>query len=175
MDTERLSQLRKLAAEANQRAEKTTPGPWIADVRIGCIAVYQAPKENCLLEAHSWAVHYKRLESDLEERQPVIDTATFIAAARTDVPALAAAVEELAAECERLEAMQANLIRNAGAAQHECARLRGAMAECPVCRGKGGFYTFVDYRDGTGECLKATCPTCHGTGEVHEANEATNA
>lgn len=40
---------------------------------------------------------------------------------------LAAGLEELAAEVERLERMNAELVRNGGQALHECARLRDAL------------------------------------------------
>jgi hypothetical protein len=29
-------------------APKFTPGPWLLDIRIGCIAIYSGAKENCL-------------------------------------------------------------------------------------------------------------------------------
>jgi len=43
---------------------KFTPGPWKADVRVGCVAVYPTStsreQSNCLDGANAWAIHLKQ-------------------------------------------------------------------------------------------------------------------
>ena len=41
-----------------------TPGPWIADARVGCVAIYPVStskeQSHCLDEANTWAIHFKQ-------------------------------------------------------------------------------------------------------------------
>ncbi len=42
-----------------------TPGPWKADIRSGCLAVYPAREDhNCLSGARQWAIHYSNKDAE---------------------------------------------------------------------------------------------------------------
>ena len=49
---------------------KNTPGPWNLDIRVGCIAIYSGPKENCLSHMHNSprTMFYKSGEWDKEKK-----------------------------------------------------------------------------------------------------------
>lgn len=82
------------ARTAKERAEKATQGPWLQGHHVG------EPK--ALVAAASPTESLLGLDRDDMAIVAEAHDAAFIAAARTDVPALAADVEELAAEVERM-------------------------------------------------------------------------
>ncbi len=42
-----------------------TPGPWKADIRSGCLAVYPTREDhNCLSGARQWAIHYSNKDAE---------------------------------------------------------------------------------------------------------------
>jgi hypothetical protein len=81
---------------------KTTPGPWKADIRGGCLAVYPASEEhNCLSGAEEWAIHYSDRDASFNSgrwsmSEEACANAHLIAAA----PALAEALEAMLAHVE---------------------------------------------------------------------------
>lgn len=93
----------KQLTELERLAQAATAGPWKADIRGGCVAVYPANEEHvCLSGASEWAIHFKM--GDQEEAggttfarlsQEAADNAAFIAAARTAVPELVEEVRRL--------------------------------------------------------------------------------
>lgn len=98
-----LEAARKAAREARERADKATPGPWRqcgAD-RGGCVCalVWSTTADLPVLQASDSTdcgemPHPKRIAN-----------AEFAAHARAEVPALAALVQEMATEIERLRSM----------------------------------------------------------------------
>lgn len=105
-----------LLARADKASDGVTAGPWLCDERVGCVAVYPGDRENCLVSADRWAIHYRdgdHAEPNDEGRvwemppQKVRD-AQFIAAARTLVPELAAALRH---ERERAEELTGQLMQ----------------------------------------------------------------
>lgn len=105
-----LAALRQQAQEARERAQKAWPLPWRSDLaRIG---YYSNGAWFTLGVMHSW-------------EGGVLDAynATFIAAARQDVPTLADAVETLATEVARLQAENAQFQREIGWLHDEVERL----------------------------------------------------
>lgn len=95
---------RRLVERAERRAKKATKGPWI--VWKGHAEVYQGPaKEN---ELYSMRGHGQKIcecdDFDHSKTQAKRD-ASFVARARTDVPALCAAVRRLDEDVDRLTVM----------------------------------------------------------------------
>lgn len=84
-----LSSALELAGEALRLAEKATPGPWRCDRSAVSVA---------------WRIVPFVCGSGEYESQPSEADAAFIVAARTSLPLLAQAVQELARENERLRA-----------------------------------------------------------------------
>lgn len=117
--------LRALAAAARERADKATAGPW----RTNGPCVLSARQGGDLVCSVAG-------QESPEER---LSTLRFIAAARTDVPALAAALEQAVAEVERLRAEIDSLRSRASelpgltatldAYDYELRRLRDVVAE----------------------------------------------
>jgi hypothetical protein len=95
MEADDISRYLALATEAKQRAEQATPGPWDQPDRAWCDLgeVWPASRGST---HDGMAIAY-----DITHTGDV----AFIAAARTDVPELADAVEALAAEVRRLTAL----------------------------------------------------------------------
>lgn len=120
--------------EIEQRANAATPGPWIADVapdpETGQFLIYDV-NDSCVCDA------YERDRS-------------FIAAARSDVPALVAEVRRKdgviaemlassvmnAADCARLRAMAEECSFRTAVAEAEMRRLRASL-EAATCDGCG--------------------------------------
>lgn len=95
--------------EIKAREQAATKGPWINDVRVGCVAVYSGEKANCIDETEDRRLFFakgkmvldKGINFDHWETEPQdIKNAAFISHARTDIPALIAEVERLTAENE---------------------------------------------------------------------------
>jgi len=93
--------------EIELRAALATQGPWVADIRVGAIAVY--PKYvgpvNCFDDAKQNFVYYKPGEQDDDGNwytsfQDEKD-AEFIANARTDVPKLCGVIRGLVSALEK--------------------------------------------------------------------------
>jgi hypothetical protein len=104
--------------EMEERVNSATPGPWVADTGVRGDCVVWGPNGRFLLNAQSephWMEYpgEKRAVSfDVDKRD-----VEFIAAARTDVPALIAAlraVEDVLDWLEAIEAVEPE-IRNASA------------------------------------------------------------
>jgi hypothetical protein len=87
--------------EIEARANAATPGPW-ASRRNRDMRDYEV-RAGCVLAIVSEAASAKHATSVRECGR----NAAFIAAARTDVPALIARVRELEAECERMKTFAA--------------------------------------------------------------------
>lgn len=124
--TEQLKRLKALADAA-------TPGPWISDIRPGCVAVYPGKPENCLSEARAWAVHYKGGHWDADGGWTV-DSETvannqFIAAARQAVP-------DLCAEVEALREALRRLLRSGGNVGCDSTRTGKPVFYCRHCGGE---------------------------------------
>ena len=87
---------KELEAAADARCEAAEKGPWIADARVGCSAVYSGPDRNCLetnepFIAYEQGKWVKTNEYDgaghwtTDPRH--VANHDFIAHARTDLPA----------------------------------------------------------------------------------------
>ena len=84
---------------------KWTPGPWKADIRVGCVAVYPADRHHeCLAGASEWAIHYKNGHEITDENgrfvrwevpDEIVANAHLIAAAPDLYEACEAALEHL--------------------------------------------------------------------------------
>ena len=98
-------------AAIRARANAATPGPWIADLRVGCVAVYAADERANCMDQVMEKIFYRAGQWDGKAwRTDETDEAhaTFIAAARTDVPQLCDALDAANARVAGLEAAIAN-------------------------------------------------------------------
>jgi hypothetical protein len=129
-----IESLRALAIEAKRRADKATPGPW----KLWGMEVMSDP-EGLSNIAHATPVAMTFCHNEIGK--PRTFDVDFIAAARTDVPALAEAIIALADWCEKLsrvvevdgdvqDRMAAELVDltvRAKAAEGEAKALRAAL------------------------------------------------
>lgn len=79
---------------------KHTPGPWTADIRIGCLAVYAGEHRNCLSDVEESAIHY---QSGRGIRKP--DSFRYLSEEQIANAKLIAAAPELLASCKDLLAL----------------------------------------------------------------------
>lgn len=115
LDQRQLTAYRDAAAAAKARADKATPGPWKAEnpddeycMNVMCVTTGDSYVDDMGPQFRDYGsvVAITLLQSPryacCESRKWDEDT-YFIAAARTDIPTLATAVDELCAEVERLQ------------------------------------------------------------------------
>ena len=141
-----------------ERANAATPGPWRVNT------------ENLWMHGNPVGSFYAGVDANSNEHQWVsvitevsawdvgtaaVDAA-FIAAARTDVPALVAEVRRL-----RMELAAARLAALA---------YRVLTETCPECTGTGA--VGIGYYAPTGEGITITCPMCNGTGKRPTTDDA---
>jgi len=114
-----MSDYLELAKKARERADKATPGPWHGDAHDGSVKYKMLGADDRVV----YRIHTNYDWDDEPERYEVYFDEEFIMAARTDVPALCDAVEELAAEVERqgeeIEQLTAELAAVRQAAKEE--------------------------------------------------------
>ena len=100
-----IDELVRMARKAMERAENATKGPWVADheyeMFIGKRHAVEGPRNGALITGIAGPVEWttsppKETERSVQQRTHAKANADFIAAARTDVPALAQAVLQMA-------------------------------------------------------------------------------
>lgn len=95
------NELQNWTAEQRAICDAATKGPWISDIRNGCMAIYPGKEKiNCLAGASETALHYKQGHRD-DENQWRVDPEDeanndFIANARTAHPRALDIIERLA-------------------------------------------------------------------------------
>lgn len=142
-----LDSARRAAAEADALASKATPGPWSASPPSEkADAVLYVQNGGWLANVGNWArcsaaTDSVELETIETEHQA---NAEFMASARTSVPRLAAHVEELVKEVERLRGWAAWI--GTVAREHELDWFdRERRGEPPIEDGGAGWGRFVGY------------------------------
>lgn len=88
-----------------ERAAQATPGPWIADVRVGVVNVFAGQPPECLTAACPRSLFHKQGRWTPEGwavNQEDVQDAAFIAASREDVPRLIADLHRYQEFCRRL-------------------------------------------------------------------------
>jgi len=92
--------------EAREIMEFVTPGPWHADIRVGCVAVYSGPIRNCLVSPEETFIYYrggKYIDSNWTiDQQHEID-AKFLSFVRTALPLACELIEDQNKEISRLK------------------------------------------------------------------------
>ena len=151
MDTD----IEKMVAEIEARAEKATPGPW-SDLRIGSLGNGSARSaEEQLCNSKGVAVVILTHDGSVE----AMDNVEFVSHAREDVPKLCAMWREAVAERDALRA-DATLWRNGMKVIDE---LRAAVIPCG--------HTVGDLIGGHGAVTK--CGACLASIREHRATLAT--
>ncbi len=116
--------------------QEATPGPWKADIRMGCYAIYPSGEvHNCLSGARDFAIVYQAGRGEesspgaYRRLMPEQETeAHFIAAARDGWPA---ALEEIARLREAIETHRRNVWGDKAVGHSEDRDLYEVL-DCPV-------------------------------------------